>query len=182
MSVGSKYSNIQIFRLMLYRRALHPELFQLHGRQLLRHGDYEVETWLLEAGHVVRFNTGGEALTETVLENADHLPEVGLVHAIPCLGEKDYEMKREDGDPFHYVTAIQTETLAENIYASTMRDLRESAHDPAALSVQWTDEDGAQCMSLLEVQKYRKEFHVQSFHLLGASGTVLRTQSMFEVC
>ena len=181
MSVGSKYSNVQIFRLMLYGRALHPELFDLQHRYLTRHGEYEVEAWLVPAGHVVRFQVAGQCLTETVLESGDHLPDSALVHALPCMGQKDYEMKPQPGGRIGYVTTIQTETLAENLYTSTMRELEDTAREPTAVTHRWTDGEGVPCMSILDAQKYRKEYHVQSYHLLGGSGTILRTQSIFEI-
>jgi len=49
------------------------------------------------------------------------------------------------------------------------------------LSHQWEDDEGRLNLSLLDVQKYKREFHLQSYHLLGANYTVLRTQSIFEM-
>ena len=47
MSTSQKITNTQFARLMLYRRPLHPELFDLQERRLDRHGDYEIESWLV---------------------------------------------------------------------------------------------------------------------------------------
>lgn len=180
MSVSSKSSSTQIFRLMLYRRALHPELIDLRSRRCHRHGDYEVETWIAPAGHIVRFNVGGQVYTEAVVEGGDHLPEAGLVHALPCLGEKDYEL--EPTGRIGYVCTVQTENLTDNLYVATHREMVDFAQETAALSHAWSAEDSPhQNLSLIDVQKYKREFHMQSYHLLGASGTVLRTQSIFEV-
>jgi len=55
------------------------------------------------------------------------------------------------------------------------------AREAEALSFQWTDDNGAECLSVLDAQKYKREYHIQSYHLLGASGMVLRTQSIFEI-
>ena len=35
-------------------------------------------------------------------------------------------------------------------------------------------------MSIVDVQRYAKELHVQGFHLLSEGGLVLRTQALFE--
>jgi len=182
MSVSHKSSNTQIFRLMLYRRALHPELFELQDRRVIRHGDYEVEAWISDAGHVTRFSVGGKCLTEAVIDRGDHLPETGLVHALPCLGEKDYELPVEPGKPaIGYVTTIQTESLTDNLYSTTLQEIRDFAVESNTISYNWKDEDGVPCMALLDFQKYKRELHVQSYHLTGANGMVLRTQSIFEV-
>lgn len=165
---------------MVYRRALHPELFDLCGRRCHEHGEYEVETWVTRGGHVIRFQIAGQSLTETVIECGDHLPETGLVHALPCLGEKDYEM--EPNGRLGYVTTLQTESLTDNLYMATYREMQGFARETAALSFEWEDPDaGRASMSLLDVQKYRREFHVQGYHLMGAQSMVLRTQSIFEL-
>ncbi|MFP4145267.1 MAG: DUF2617 family protein [Phycisphaeraceae bacterium] len=177
MSIGHK-SNTQVARLMVYRRPLHPELFELEGRRTDRHGDYEVENWIAAGGHVVRFQVAGQTFTETVLENSDHLPETGLVHALPCLGEKDYE--HDPDGRIGYVTTIQTESLTDNLYLATLREMQDFARETGALAHEF-DGDGIPCLSVLDTQKYRREYHVQSYHLMGASGLVLRTQSIFEI-
>lgn len=179
MSISHKSSNAQVFRLMLYRRALHPELFAFQGRRWHRQAEYEVETWMLPLGHVVRFQAGSKCLTETVLENGDHLPEMGLVHALPCLGEKDYELDPEENQ-LGYVTTIQTESLTDNLYMATYREMRDFAAETNALCHEWKDAEGNPSLSVLDAQKYQKEYHIQSYHLSGATGLVLRTQSIFE--
>ena len=178
MSISSKYPNTQTFRLMVYRRALHPELFELQERRLHRHGDYETETWLWQAGHAVRFQTEGNCLTETVIENGDHLPEHGLVHALPCLGEKDFEL---DSEKMGYVTTIQTEALTDNLYMATYREMLDFAVGNGSLFHEWSNETGAPSLSMLDVQKFKREFHLQSYHLIGSNSIVLRTQSIFEI-
>lgn len=180
MSIGHKSSNTQMFRLTLYRRALHPELFELNARRTDRHGDYEVETWLAQAGHVVRFTVAGQCLTEAVLEQSDHLPENGLIHALPCIGEKDYDLE-PTGD-IGYVTTIQTETLTDNLYTATYREMLDFADEAGAMVHRFGDEHGGTpSLSVIDVQKYKAEFHLQTYHLVGTTGLVLRTQSIFEV-
>jgi hypothetical protein len=179
MSISHKSSNTQMFRLMVYRRPLHPELFDLRTRRTDRHGDYEIESWLVKGGHVVRFQVAGQILTETVIDAGDHLPETGLVHALPCLGEKDYEMEAEGR--IGYVTTIQTESLTDNLYQATLREMQDFAHETGSLACEGVDATGTPCLSVLDSQKYKREFHIQSYHLMGASGLVLRTQSIFEI-
>lgn len=164
---------------MIYRRALHPELFDLRGRQTHRHGPYEVECWVAPLAHCVRFQVGAGMLSEVVIEDANHLPELGLAYALPCLGEKDFELEPTNG--LGYVTTIQTEVLSDNLYLATCRELRDFSKENQALTHEWTDEAGAPCLSMLDVQKYKKEFHLQSYHLAGSNGLVLRTQSIFEI-
>lgn len=179
MSVSHKSFNAQLFRLMVYQRALHPELLDLQGRRLYKHGDYEVECWIAPSGHVVRFQVDKNAVTEVVIEKGDHLPETGLIYALPCLGEKDYELEAQGR--IGYVTTVQTEILSENLYLATYREMRDFAQESEALSHEWKDADGLISLSMLDCQKFKREFHVQSYHMIGAGCMVLRTQSIFEV-
>lgn len=177
MSVGHKSFNAQLFRLMVYQRALHPELLNLQGRRLYRHGDYEAECWIAPLGHVVRFQIDEDTLTEVVIEKGDHLPEHGLVHALPCMGEKEFEL--ESDCQVAYVTTIQTESLSDNLYLATYREMRDFATESDSLVHEWKDEDSLN-MSILDCQKFKREFHVQSYHLIGTYSMVLRTQSIYE--
>lgn len=179
MSLSHKTHSTQMLHLFLYQRALHPELFELHIRRTDRHGDYEVESWLINGGHLVRFRVEDQVLAEVVLEQADHLPETGLVYALPCLGEKEYEMEPVAG--MGYVTTIQTEILSDNLFTATYHEMQDFARESGAVSREWADEDNAFSLSILDTQKYRKEFHLQSYHLLGKLNLVLRTQSIFEI-
>jgi len=164
-----KQSNTQVFRLMVYRRALHPELFDLQGRRVSKQEDYDTECWMIPAGHVARFQAKGQVLTETVIEQGDHLPEMGLLHALPCLGEKEYQLEPAKQDKCGYVTTVQTETLTDNLYAATFREMVDFAGEVSALAHQWKDEDGAPCLSVLDSQHYQHEFHIQSYHLAGST-------------
>ncbi|QDU71148.1 hypothetical protein Pan265_09970 [Mucisphaera calidilacus] len=179
MSVSHKSQSTQMFRLMLYSRPLHPELFDLQARRMDHHGEYEIETWLIPGGHVVRFQIPDQHLTETVIDRGDHLPENGLVHALPCMGEKDYEMEQQDR--LVYVTTVQSESLTENLYNATLKEMTDFAEETGSVSFDWKDAQGTECLSLVDSQKYRSEYHVQSYHLLGSTGVVLRTQSIFEI-
>lgn len=178
MSINSKTAVSLIPKLMLYQRPLHPDLFSFHARRVDRHGDYEVESWVVERGHVVRFIVDGENLTEAVIEGGEHLPENGLAHALPCIGEKEYEHD-QDGR-IKYLSTLQTEALTENLYLATYREMLEFAQDTSSLSHAEQTPAGPNLV-VLDSQKYKREFHVQSYHLSAHNGTVLRTQSVFEL-
>lgn len=178
MSIGHKASVMQTFRLMVYQRALHPELFSLQGRRMYRHGDYEAEIWIYPLGHVIRFQIDGQCLTETVIQEGDHLPEHGLVHALPCLGEKEFELQPTDS--IGYVTTVQTEALTDSLYSTTYQEMMDFAEENDTMCHKWSDEMGDNSLSVLDVQKFQKEFHFQSYHLISSCNMVLRTQSIFE--
>ncbi|QQE10511.1 DUF2617 family protein [Planctomycetota bacterium] len=180
MSASPKTSSAQVYRMMLYNRPMHPELFDLAARRIERHGDYEVEAWITSIGHTVRFQYEDQVMTELVVDRGDHLPENGLLHAIPCVGEKDYEREAEEST-IGFMTTVQTESLTENLFMASLREMQDFANETGAICREWTAHNGIPCLSVLDTQKYRKEFHFQSYHLLGGCCNILRTQSIFEI-
>ncbi|MEM7228676.1 MAG: hypothetical protein AAF432_07670 [Planctomycetota bacterium] len=179
MSSTQKSSLLQTYNMVLYRTALHPEFFDIQARQRLSQGDYEFEAWLLQSGHAIRFECNGLCVTEIVSSAVDPLPERGLVASLPCAGEKDHEC--EFGDRVVFMTSIQTETLSDHLYLSTYNELRDHAEDSGALMLDWNHELNRPDMSLLDMQRYNDEVHVQSYHLRAEGGFVLRTQSIFQI-
>jgi hypothetical protein len=161
--------------MMLYRRPLHPELFKLAGRRSIRHGEYEVEQWLIPGGHIVRFQVDQQSLTEVVSGETNHLPETGLIHALPAFGERDYDMPAEGR--LGFFTTLQTEQLSDNLYQATYREMTDFATETGSLAMNYQDADGGQCLSIIDAQKY----HIQTYHLRANTGFVLRTQSIFEL-
>lgn len=176
---ANKSPSIQTYRLLLYQRALHPELFSIQDRRTVNHGQYEIEAWIAPGGHVVRFQTAGQCLTEAVLDHDQQLPQRGLLQALPCLGEK--EMDEVVDKSIRYVASVQTELLSDNLFAATYLEMKEFAAETSAMQFEWTDDEGAKNFSVLDIQRYKREIHVQSYHLIEGAGFVLRTQSIFEI-
>lgn len=177
MSAPLKSANLQAYRLVLYRRALHPDLFKVKGRRTIRHGEYEFEVWLMPASHMLRFQHESVCGTELIIDGETGLPERGLVTALPCAGEKDHD--HAFSERVNYMTTIQTEQLPENLYISTFRELTDFGREREALMHEWEDETG-RCASILDLQRYRCEIHAQAYHMLAHGGIVLRSQTIFE--
>jgi hypothetical protein len=179
MTLSSKTSRLQAYNLALYRSALHPEFFQIDGRARIMHGEYEFEAWISRGGHAVRFEHHGLCLSEVVGEDTESLPERGHVTTLPCAGEKDHEA--EFADRVVYMTSMQTETLTDHLYLSTYNEMLEHGRNSDCLLSVWLDEVGKPNLSLIDLQRYSDEVHVQSYHLRSDCGLVLRTQSIFQV-
>lgn len=179
MSFSSKVSSLQAYNMLLFRNALHPEFFQIAGRRCIEHGEYEFESWIFRGGHVARFEHNGLCVTEVVTDDLTHLPERGLVASLPCAGEKDHE--DEFADRITYMTSIQTETLTDHLFLGTYHELLEHGRTSNALMTLWSDHDGKSNLSMLDLQRYADEVHVQGYHLRSDCGLVLRTQSIFQI-
>ena len=178
MNPPSKSTSLQAYRLILYSRALHPELFRVRGRQTISHHGYEFEAWIMPGSHLMRFQYGKGCATELITDQEDGIPDRGILAAIPCAGERDHE--QDFGEKVKYVSTVQTETLPESLYAATYQELTAFGKESNALMHLWQDEDGGKCASIVDVQRFRREVHAQAYHLMAQGGLVLRTQSIFE--
>jgi hypothetical protein len=113
-----------------------------------------------------------------VTDQEDDLPDTGVVAAFFCAGERDFDkVFKKDG--VSYITTVQTETLSENLYLNTYEEMLAFAADCDGLVHRW-DDDAGPCLSLMDLQRFSKEVHAQSYHLVAQCGLVLRTQTIFE--
>jgi hypothetical protein len=179
LHVPTRPAAASVFHLYLYRRPLHPGLFNIKGRRPMAHNAYELEAWILPGGHLMRFKHGTFCCCELLVDHADHLPVDGAVTGLPCTGEQDFE-HAFGAERVKYITSLQTETLSDSIYKGTYQEIMDLARENDALSHTWTDEQGRRNASVLDVQKLGREVHAQAFHLIAASGLVIRTQTIFE--
>lgn len=179
MNFASKTTSLQAYNMLLYRNAVHPEFFPINGRRRIEHGGYEFEAWIFRGGHALRFQYDGACVTEVITDQHDRLPERGLITTLPCAGEKDHEA--EFADRVIFMTSMQTETLSDHLYMSTYNELLEHGRMCEGLMAVWTDEYGKNNLSLLDMQRFSDQVHVQSYHCRSDCGLVLRTQSIFQI-
>ena len=176
---SSKSSSLQAYNMLLYRTAIHPEFFQITGRRRLEHSGFEFESWIFKGGHVFRFQHGGSCATEVVTDAFERLPGKGLITTLPCAGEKDHEAAVSDRLVF--MTSIQTETLSDHLYNSTYLELLEHGRMCEGLMTVWKDEGNKPNLSMIDLQRYSDQIHVQAYHCRSDCSLVLRTQSIFQV-
>lgn len=177
MNASTKSAGVQAYQTVLYDRALHPELFALRSRKVVRYGRYELEAWILQGAHVLRFECGELCASELVSEHEIPVPCAGILSAAPCAGEHEYEHCFDELG-ITYMTAVQTENLPENVYLATMEEIREYAAETESLIHEWMDDAGPG-LSVVDIQRYAHEVHAQCFHFIPG-GLVVRTQSLFE--
>ena len=175
----TKSSSPHAYAMLLYRRAVHPEFFGIEARRKVQHGDYEFEGWIFKGGLCIRFQYGAISFCEVVVDNPTSLPDRGLAGTLPCAGEHDHDEKITE--EINYMTSIQSESLSDHLYLGTYKEMLQHGRDSDSLMVAWSEPNGKQNLSLIDLQRFRNELHVQSFHLRAASGLVLRTQSMVQL-
>lgn len=179
MNTQTRPNSLQTFQLLLYRRPLHPEVFNLRGRHAITHGEYQLESWIMPGGHVMRFTYDGFCASELVTDQEGGVPLEAAVTGFHCAGEHEFDHKFV-AERMNYMTSVQTETLGENLYAATYDEMVDFAKETGALIHRWSDIDGGRNLSMLDVQRLAKEVHAQAYHLIAHGGVVLRTQTIFE--
>jgi hypothetical protein len=178
MNTQTRVTAPPAFQLVLYRRALHPELFALKARKALKIPGGEFEAWLANGTHVLRLQSRQACVCELLTDREGGLPTTGVTMAFPCVGDRDAEQEFEDAR-LTYVVSVQTETLGESLYTTTYQEINALARETDGLVTRWETEAG-KCLSLLDIQRYPNEVHVQGYHLMAAGGLVLRSQTIFE--
>jgi len=179
MSVPTKPMNgVQGHQIVLFNRALHPELFTIKGCRVFRDTGYELEAWLMAGAHVLRFCRNGSSVCELLSDAPARTSETASVAAFPALGERDFEY-RFDRLGIVYMNSLQSENLPENVYASTHDELLQDARQNKAIVHRWDDDSGP-CASILDIQTFPRQAHMQAYHLICSGGLVIRSQCIFE--
>lgn len=173
-------SKLQAYRLLLYRRMVQPEFFDVICQRSVRQDDYDVELCLSHGSHMLTLHHAKQWVVEVVTPSALHYPTRGLVATIPCAGERDHEL--EFGRMFRYLTTVQTEVVSSAAYRDTLRDMQQFVDKEQAMACVWRgDEDEDDSLSAIDYQQLRHEVHLQTWHLDASCGLILRSQAIFEV-
>jgi hypothetical protein len=178
MTTPVKPPTLQGHQLFLFSRALHPGLLPIRHRKVLKHGQYELEVWAMDGGHLLRFEHTTLCASELLTRPETKLPEQGIVAGFLAVGEREYEHRFTKHNVV-YMNTIQTETLSETLYLSTYEEMLDFASTSDTLVHKWQDE-GGQCLTVIDTQRFPKEVHAQCFHLIAQEGLVIRTQTIFE--
>ena len=178
MQAPNKIISPQPYHLALFRSAVHPEFFEIEERIEIQHAGYDFEGWLFKGGHALRFEFEGTCATEIITPEPENLPERGHINTMQCIGERDHE--QEFAERLLVISSMQSEQLSDHLFGDTYDELRSFAHESNARIIERT-ENTFQHMSILDVQRYNKQVHVQGYHLQSEHGHVLRTQSIFEI-
>ena len=177
MNIQPKVTSLQSYHMLLYRNALHPEFFGIEGRRRIEHGEYEFEAWIFRGGHALRFQHDGVCLSEIVTDQPEHLPERGVVGAFPCAGERDHDATF--GDRLVYMTSMQTELLSDHLYLGTYNEMLEHGREFDGLLSAWMEDGAAKpSLSLIDMQRFADQVHVQSYHLRNDFGQQVFFQHM----
>ena len=93
-------------RFIVYNRALHPELFEIHHDHRIVKARFEAQIWVTGLSHVIGFYRDDAAFCEVVADAATELPRRGRLVSLPFRGEKDQQCKQFDAQCLEYESAV----------------------------------------------------------------------------
>ncbi len=77
----------------LYRRALHPELFEIYCSRTINRGEYQAKIDITGAGHVVTWRYAGLTLSEVATSAQHPLPENRRLMSYGLRGQRTDRVK-----------------------------------------------------------------------------------------
>jgi len=163
----------------LYARPLHPELFNRCAEAVLTAAEFRAVLRICDGGHTLQVQRDRETLLEVMGADDQPLPERGRCFGYRLRGCRD--AAHAVPGVMQYQCSTQIEQLAPEIFhevhAELVRDSRK-----AFLSYQFpvAHRFSAAPLSLLHGEVAQRSFTIHAFHTYPASGTILRTQSLFE--
>lgn len=178
MALGQKQS-VEALNFRVYRRALHPELFEIYRRERIVQPSFDATIWITGCSHVISFSVGRETISEVMAEEGDELPERGLEAQYRFRGEKQHELLLDT--TIHYLMNFQVESMSAKLYAQTHQDLARAAtrHGLFVPFPAWRTQ-GLTPFTYIDYQAKPDSLHVFAFHAFPDALTVVKTQSIFE--
>ena len=181
MELGQTLQRVADLKFVLYRRALHPELFHIHQSQHLERPSYQADIWVMGLSHLVTVQSAGRCVTEATTDDVEVLPQNGLVTSFQFRGERDHLESFDDG--MRYILSTQVERMNQNLFHASHRDLIRYASTRGILVTfeDWIDRDNLVPFTFVDYEARDRELHVQAFHAFPADYTLVKTQSIVEV-
>jgi hypothetical protein len=164
----------------VFRRALHPELFNIYSSRQFFQGDYEVIIWITDCGHVASVFHGSECITELMCPPDQLLPKRGLVEQFAFKREKSHNCGWAKN--FHYMMNLQVENMSSNLFRQSHTDLtnagkKRGMYVPFA---QWAQGELVP-FSYLDYEARQNELQLHTYHAFPEQQTILKTQSLFDL-
>ena len=167
-------------RFIVYNRALHPELFDIHHDHRIAKEHFEAQIWVTGLSHVIGFFKQDAAFLEVVADASLSLPKRGKLMSSPFRGERDQQFEHVEG--IRYLSSFQIERMSRRLYAKVCRDLTEHGADHGLFVPfpQWAS-NGQVPFSYLDYEAKPGQLHVFAYHAFPAESALIKTQSIFEL-
>jgi hypothetical protein len=163
----------------LFQRPLHPELFQVYARRLLKTLKYEAEIWITGCTHVVSVYVDGVCLSEVVSGPGQLLPQRGLIERFQFRGPRSHKCTLSRG--VSYMTDFQVEKMSPNLYKQSHTDLERFARNRGIfVKFPAMEVGGLQPFCYVDFEARQNELQIHTFSAYPDQVTMIKTQSLFD--
>jgi hypothetical protein len=163
----------------LFRRPLHPELFETLARREVRREDYVLTVRITPAGHVLTWQTPDTHLTEITAARGQPLPGRGRVWRHRFGGERTDAFRASP--VVSYQMSAQSETLPEELFRQVHDELLADGRTRGLLHLLYPHHRfGLSPLGFITADARAGCLVVNTFHTFPAECTLLKTQTLIE--
>lgn len=162
----------------VYKRALHPELFEVLASHRVERGDFLLHMYVTRSGHVLTWTDGKRQLTEVVASQQDLLPD-GWLLRLHLRGERVADVLGIAG--VRYQAGFQEERLVPEIFLHVHDEIVEDGQrEGFFVPLGEGGRTKVMPVSYLCPQARPGSLLVYAFHTFPDEYTVIKTQSLIE--
>ncbi len=177
----AKLTNIKDAKMLIYSRALHPELFEIYLEKSIDTGEYEARIFLIGSGHHILFHTPKADITELLTSRTDILPPRRLIEQMNV--ERNREYKTNIDNEIYYMLSVQSEQLPKRVFSSVYREISKFAEHKGLFITfeQWAEENELAPFSFIDYERRPRELDLFCYHAIPKLNTMISTQSVFSL-
>ncbi|MBO0697655.1 MAG: DUF2617 family protein [Zavarzinella sp.] len=163
----------------LFRRPLHPELFETLARREVRREDYVLTVRITPSGHVLTWQTPDTHLTEITAARGQPLPGRGRVWRHRFEGERTDAFRASP--VVSYQMSAQAETLPPELFRQVHEELLADGRTRGLLHLLHPHQRFALSpLGFVTADARAGCLVVNTFHTFPAECTLLKTQTLIE--
>jgi hypothetical protein len=162
----------------LYRRALHPELFEIYCSRTISRGPYQAKIDITAAGHVVTWAYAGLTLSEVATSAHHPLP---LTRRLMSYGLRGQRTDRVRLGPVSYQMSFQLEPVEPEVFWTFQQELVADGQRQGMLyRFNSSGRMALGAISYINVETRARHMLVQAFHTFPDDYAIVKSQSIFQ--
>lgn len=179
MMIATNRPPVSDVSLHLFRRPLHPELFETLTRREVKQDDYVLTVRITPSGHVISWQTKALCLTEITAARGQPLPGRGRVWRHRFLGEQTDAFRASP--VISYQMSAQAESLPTNLFERVHEELLADGRKRGIMHLHYPHHRlGLSPIGFVTADARPGCLVVNTFHTFPAESTLLKTQTLIE--
>lgn len=164
----------------LFERPIHPELFDIRKREVVRQPNYMADIRICGSGHVVTFQTADSTATEILTGRGQPLPERKEIFQRRLKGSRDESLKC--GKDITYHMSYQVETLPPEVFLTMHEELQmDCQRAPISHTFSSANRLSPAALSFVQTDVWPHSLLIHAFHTFPEDCAIVKTQSLFEL-